>query len=262
MGDGFFSAGWQAFPHDIRLENWIADALPAARQAVNHRDNAQWLRCGGAWFAGVNALPNDGRGAVGGGSPLGGRCLDFIQTRLTLGRFEWDRGQVSVCYPGYPKPMDGESAAAYRYRLTKDAAHVDGLLAEGIGRRRFIREHHAFILGIPLVQVSSGASPFVIWEGSHRIMQAALQTATHAQPPGTWRDVDVTNIYQAARKNVFTTCRRVEIVAEPGESYIVHRHALHGMAPWQDTARCGPDGRMIIYFRPETVDLPAWLNDP
>ena len=262
MDENFFSAGWQAFPSDTRLENWIAYALPAARQAVNHPDNGHWLRCGGTWFAGVNALPNDCRGAVDKGPPLAGLCVDFIEKRLTLGGFEWDRGQVSVCYPGYPKPMEGESAAAYRYRVNRAAAHVDGLLAEGTRRRRFIREHHAFIMGIPLVQVSSGASPFVVWEGSHTIMQAAFQTATHAQAVETWRDIDVTDIYQAARKKVFTACRRLEIVAEPGESYIVHRHALHGMAAWQDTARCGPDGRMIIYFRPETLDLPAWLNDP
>jgi hypothetical protein len=262
MDERFFSRGWQAFPPDIRIKNWISHALPAARHAVHHPDYGQWLRCGGTWFAGVNALPNDDWGAIGKGPPLSGQCVDFVHKSLALGPFDWDRGQVSVCYPGYPKPMDGESAAAYRYRVNKDAAHVDGILAEGVERRRFIREHHAFILGIPLVEVGPGASPFVLWEGSHRIVQAALKRATHAQRMETWRDIDITKIYQAARKDVFNTCRRVEIFAKPGESYMAHRHVLHGTAPWQDTARTGHDGRMIIYFRPRMPDLCAWLNDP
>ncbi len=262
MDDTFFATGWRAFSHDIQLEKWIAYALPAARQAVSHPENRQWLRCGATWFAGVNALPNDRLGSIDDGPPLAGRCVEFVQTRLVRSRFDWDRGQVSVCYPGYPKPMDGESAAAFRYRLQKDAAHVDGLLAAGIERRRFIREHHAFILGVPLVQVSSGASPFVIWEGSHKLVQAAFQKATQAQPVEAWRDIDVTEIYQAARREVFSTCRRVEIIAKPGEAYIVHRHALHGTAPWKDTAPGVADGRMIIYFRPQIADLRAWLDDP
>jgi hypothetical protein len=261
MDESFFATGWRTFAHDIKLENWIAYARSAACKAVCDPENRQWLRCGATWFAGVNALPNDRSGSIADGPPLDGRCVEFVHNHVVHGQFDWDRGQVSVCYPGYPKPMEGESAAAFRFRLQKDAAHVDGLLAEGIERRRFIREHHAFILGIPLVPVSSRASPFVIWEGSHRLMQTAFRKATHGQSVETWRDIDVTEIYQVVRKEVFSTCRRVEITAKPGEAYIVHRHALHGTAPWKD-ARCGPDGRMIIYFRPQVDDLHAWLNDP
>jgi hypothetical protein len=262
MQERFSSTGWLLFPRDIAIEHWIAHALPAARQVVQHPDHRQWLRCSGTWFAGVNALPNDNRGAINGGPALAGQCVDFIVQSVARFPFDWDRGQVSVCYPGYPKPMVGESATAYQYRVNKDAAHVDGIIAEGAERRRYIREHHAFILGIPLVEVSSGASPFVVWEGSHRIVQTALQKATRGRSVAAWRDADITDIYQVVRRQVFESCRRVEISARPGQSYLIHRHILHGTAPWQETAHCGPDGRMILYFRPQTTDLDAWLSDP
>jgi hypothetical protein len=59
----------------------------------------------------------------------------------------WDRAQVSVCYPGYPKPMDGETDGQHRFRRDRDAAHVDGLLGLGQPKRRFLKEPHQFILG-------------------------------------------------------------------------------------------------------------------
>jgi len=48
----------------------------------------------------------------------------------------------------------------------------------------------------------------------------------------------------------------------PGEAYLVHRFALHGVAPWDEDAKAGPDGRMIAYFRPELPDRGLWLNAP
>ncbi len=67
--------------------------------------------------------------------------------------------------------MAGESPAKTRYRRERDAAHVDGLLPEGEERRRHLREHHGFILGLPMVEFDREASPFVVWEGSHEIMR-------------------------------------------------------------------------------------------
>ena len=113
-------------------------------------------------------MPNDIHGAVGDSGPLQGKAVDFIRDELGLDGFEWDIGQISICYPGYPQPMTGESEAAFRFRRDRDAAHVDGLLPEGPQRRRHLREHHGFILGIPLVAFSEDASPFVVWEGSHK----------------------------------------------------------------------------------------------
>ena len=50
---------------------------------------------------------------------------------------------------------------------------------------------------------------------------------------------------------MFETCRRVTVPAQPGEAYLVHRLALHGVAPWEDGAEAPEEGRMIVYFRPE-----------
>jgi len=176
--------------------------------------------------------------------------------------FEWDRAQVSVCYPRYPLPMESEPAAAFRYRRDRDAAHVDGLLPEGADRRRHLREHHAFILGIPMVDVSANASPFVVWEGSHEVVRAALVERFGSLPPERWGDEDLTEAYHAVRRRVFDTCERVEIAAKRGEAYVAHRLVLHGVAPWGESASAGEDGRMICYFRPLSGGPKEWLAAP
>lgn len=258
----FFSRGWCRFEHDPALGEWLAAALPAARDSVTDPRHARWLRYQGTWFAGVNALPNDARGAVDESGPLRGAAVEFIAAELGLDGFDWDAAQVSVCYPGYPQPMDGESDALLRYRRERDAAHVDGLLREGPERRRFLREFHGFVLGIPMVEYDAGASPFTVWEGSQEIVRDAFRQRFDGLPPKRWSDEDVTEVYHAARERVFDTCRRIEIHARPGEAFVAHRLSVHGIAPWRDGAAAGPDGRMIVYFRPDTFGPYEWLNNP
>ena len=258
----FFDKGWCRIPHDVTLGGWVKHALPAARATVCDPGNAQWLRCGGTWFAGVNVLPNDSDGAVDGGPPLAGTAVDFIQNELGLGGFAWDRAQVSVCYPGYPRPMEQESEAAFRYRRDRDAAHLDGLLREGPERRRFLREHHGFILGIPMTETGEGASPLVVWEGSHEIVRNTFLEVFRDIEPLTWAGIDVTEVYQALRRRIFDQCPRVPVSAQPGECYVIHRLALHGVAPWAASARAPADGRMVVYFRPETSGPHSWLTAP
>jgi hypothetical protein len=259
---GLFDKGWRLFGFDPQIAEWVARALPQARRAVSAPENAQWLRSGGTWFAGVNVLPNDTRGMVPGGVPLGGDVLRFIEKDLGFARADFEQGQVSVCYPGYPKPMAGETDSAFAYRRDRAAAHLDGLVPEGPARRRHLRETHSFLLGIPTVEASAAASPFVIWEGSHQILRDALRAAFGDLPPETWGDVDVTEAYHAARRRIFAECPMVEIAAKPGEAYLVHRLALHGMARWGEGATAGPDGRMIVYFRPILSGPQEWLNAP
>jgi len=258
----FFTRGWCRFPHDRVLAQWVQRTLEAARKAVADPQHRQWLRCGGTWFAGVNALPNDISGAVENGTAVAGRAHDFIRGTLGLTGFTWDPAQVSVVYPGYPLPMDSESAAAYRYRRERDAAHLDGLLREGPQKRRRLREHHAFILGIPMVEASADASPLVVWEGSHEIVRHAFRDYFRGAPPDEWQTADVTELYHATRRQIFTDCRRVTIAARPGEAYLVHRLALHGIAPWAEIASAGSDGRMIAYFRPDIGGPERWLTMP
>jgi hypothetical protein len=258
----FFTRGWCQFESDPELLKWIESALPIARSAVAEPDNAKWLRCGETWFAGVNILPNTSDGSVGSGPPLGGDAVDFIAQALELSGFDWDKAQVSICYPGYPQPMSTETDAAFKFRRYRDAAHVDGLLPEGPNRRRFLREWHGFILAIPLLDYDSDASPFVIWEGSHEVVREAFESLFKNRSPDEWTSIDVTDAYHDVRRRIFKTCRRVEIAVKPGEAYLVHRLALHGVAPWMAAQDSTCRERVICYFRPETGAIGQWLNDP
>ncbi len=252
----FDRLGWCRFPFDSSVAGWVEAALPEALRVSQDPDwVANWLRCGGTWFAGVNALPNDARGAVPGGPKFSGAAAEFVETRF--GSQHWDRAQISVIYPGYPREMAGESVSAFRFRRDRDAAHVDGLLPEGSERRRHLREAHGFVLGLPLNETSPEASPMVVWEGSHLVMRAAFAEALSGVDATNWGDVDLTDIYQQARRTCFETCRRVTVHAVPGEAYLIHRLALHGVAPWRGGA---PDtARIIAYFRPELRHVADWL---
>lgn len=254
--------GWLRFGADPVLAAWVRHVLPEARRAVADPSNRHWLRCGGTWFAGVNVLDNAADGAVRGGPPLAGTAVDFVSTTISPGPPLWDRAQISVCYPGYPQPGAGESASAFRYRRDRDAAHVDGLLPLGPGRRRHLREFHRFLLAVPLTASDADAAPFVVWRGSHRIIRDTLAGIYRRTDPDRWGEVDITDPYQAVRRRIFRECERVPVPARPGEAYLVHRLALHGVAPWAPAARAGPDGRMIAYFRPPAEDPRTWLDEP
>lgn len=262
MVEALFEKGWVKFPTEQAASDWVAVAKPLAIERINDPvEQREWLQCEGTWFVGVDTLPNAPDGSVPGSD-----ALDISAHKAACeiyGMLPLHRAQVSVIYPGYPRPRAGESEGAFRYRLKRDAAHVDGLLAIGADRQRMLKERHAYILGLPLTRCSADASPLVIWEGSHKIMRAAFESVLGDLPEFDWADVDLTEIYQTARREVFETCKRVTVPAVPGEAYLVHRHALHGVAPWVEGATAPEDGRIIAYFRPE---LPAgnedWLRAP
>ncbi|NIZ15706.1 hypothetical protein [Phaeobacter sp. HF9A] len=261
MAGGYHSKGWQRFAYDPRTAAWAAHARVAGRAALTDPAFAEWLQCEGTWFIGVDALPNDSSGQLADGPALAGPAIDFIRTEHgDLG--DLHRAQVSAMFPGYPRPRIGEGDAAFRYRLNRDAAHVDGIKLFGADRRRRIEEPHAWVLGLPLNAASPDAAPLVVWEGSHHIMRAAFQGLLQDVPPEQWAQVDVTETYTEARRKVFDTCPRVTVHAQPGEAYLMHRLCLHGVAPWGDGAKA-PDGegRMIAYFRPEMSDWQRhWLS--
>ena len=253
------SLSWCSFSFDAPVHDWVQASLSAAKQTRYLEAQQQWLRCGGTWFAGVNALSNDERGAIADGPPFAGAAFQFLREYLGDSPPKLEPAQVSICYPGYPQPMATESEAAFRYRVTNCAAHVDGILPEGEARRRHLREHHQFILGIPMTQYDAGAAPPVVWEGSHEIVREVLGRCFSDSPPEKWGDVDITEIYHNLRTRIFADCPRVEIVAQPGETYVIHRLALHGILPWQEGASADADGRIICYFRPETPSARDWL---
>lgn len=261
MVEEFLRRGWLRFPYDPVLSGWVDHVLPAARHAVTDPAHAQWLDCEGTWFIGVDALDNDETGRVGDGPALAGQAVEFITRHL--GMLPLHRGQVSVTYPGYPRPRRGEGEAAFRYRLNRGAAHVDGLKPEGPDRRRHVDEPHGWILGLPLTEAPPEAAPLILWEGSHLILGPALARAMAGHPPEEWHRVDVTEAYQSARREVFETCPRIALHARPGEAYLLHRHCLHGVAPWAENVDAGPDGRMIVYFRPELPGgVREWIKHP
>ncbi|MDK3020533.1 phytanoyl-CoA dioxygenase family protein [Pseudodonghicola flavimaris] len=259
VGD-FFTRGWARFGADPQVRLWAAAALTAGRAALRDPAFSQGHVCEGSWFVGLDALPNDAVGRVAGSAPLSGPAVAFLRDQFgTLPPLH--RGQLSTVFPGYPRPRAGEGPGAFRYRQRRDAAHLDGLKAEGPDRRRRIAEPHAFILGLPLTDVSPQAAPLVVWEGSHEILRAALAAALAPYPPERWSEIDVTEAYQAARREVFETCRRLPLPARPGEAVLLHRLALHGVAPWSAEAPAPAEGRMIAYFRPPMPGgITAWLG--
>ncbi len=251
--------GWALIGDDPALRDWITATLDAARRTLHDPANRQWWRHGDTWFAGVNVLDNDTHGAVAGGLPLQAFALECAR-RLPGGDVPLDRAQVSVCLPGYPQPSAEESDANHRFRKNRDAAHIDGLRRHGPERRRFPGEQHAWILGIPMSTCDPGAAPFTVWEGSHHLALAAFRDLLGDVAMERWSETDVTDEYHALRRRVFSECPRREIHAVPGQAYLVHRLALHGMAPWDPAATAGPDGRMICYFRPALCDPADWIR--
>lgn len=241
--------GWVRFAPDPVLAAWARAAAPvAAGIAADPALHARDLRCGETWFVGANALPNGPDGAGEGIPPLAGAAVDFVTGALGLSRFGWDRAQVSVIHPGYPRHGAEETEAAFRWRRDRDGAHVDGIMRQGPDRRRHVAETHLFVLGVPLSDPAPGASAMVVWPGSHAVMRAAFATALAGVDPADWRRVDVTDAYQAARRRCLETLPRLELPARTGEAYLIHRLAVHGVAPWT----AGPDAqsRPVAYFRP------------
>ena len=256
----FYDRGWVRFPWHPATAAWAESARVVGKAAVHDPRHAEWLQCAGTWFIGVDALDNDAQGRLPDGPPLAGPALEFI-TDQWGDLPELHKAQLSVMFPGYPQPRDGESEAAFRYRRNRDAAHVDGVkMMPGQGRRRSVDEPHAWVLGVPLNVASADAAPLVIWEGSHHIMRRAFAEALRGHAPDSWGTLDITDAYTQARAEAFETCQRVTVHAAPGESYLMHRLPLHGVSPWAEGATAPEgEGRMIAYFRPEVANLADWI---
>ncbi len=232
--------GYRVFDYDSRVAAW-AEAARAATESIDISPD----RCGQTWHVGVDDLPNTPDGSVS-GVPLTGPWQVEVD--------HWHRAQISVVYPGYPQKDIDESDASHRFRVERCAAHMDGLLPEGPRKRRHLREPHAFILGLPMNDCAS--SPLVVWPGSHLIMQEAFALIFKGLRPEDWGDVDVTDVYQKARRTVFERIEPVPVQMSLGQSVLLHRHLIHGVAPWS-----GPQSglRMIAYFRPQFADISSWL---
>ncbi|MBI1171344.1 hypothetical protein GC209_08085 [bacterium] len=244
--------GWRHIGPTPGLVAWAEAARRAAISAL--AQTTEPLRCGGTWAVGLDLLPNDRAGRIGG--------VDLPWADLGLAPEPLHRAQLSTVHPGYPRPSDEESPAAFAFRRNRDAAHLDGLLPVGPARHRMVKEPHGWILGVALNACDADASPLVVWEGSAVILRAALIAALAPHPPETWGEVDLTKAYGAARRKVFDTCRRVVLPLRPGQATLLHRLTLHGVAPWAEGASAPPEGRIIAYFRPLLPSVRDWLERP
>ena len=255
----FLDKGWAFFDHDDDVSNWIEHARdPSYQRAQDPVHLEKWSRHQGTWFVGADVLGNDRAGRLPNGPKLAGAPIEFCKTLMDKADFDWGPGQVSICYDGYPKQDPYESDAAHAFRINRDAAHLDGLKPVGTPLRRFFEEYHGFILGLPVNDAPLGASPFVIWEGSHIIIQKFLADHFAGLDPADWPKQDLTDSYKAIRTHIFDTCARKIIHAKPGQAYVAHRFAIHGVAPWAHIG--APDHRSVIYFRPFWGgDKTAWL---
>ncbi|MFC6637520.1 hypothetical protein GV827_18360 [Sulfitobacter sp. JBTF-M27] len=242
--------GFVVFDSDPDVKRWAAAAHRiACKVSADPAIRAANLRHGETWFVGVDCLPNNASGAI---------CdvaLKGPWEAKVPAPSKWHAAQLSIVYPGYPAQDPEESDANHRYRIKRHAAHVDGLLPLGPKRRRYLREPHAFILGLPLNEAN--AAPLMVWPGSHRIMGKAFRRLVGDRNP---LDVDLTDIYQDARREVFEHSAPQAIIAKPGASILLHRHLLHGVAPWAQGQVAPPEGRMIAYFRPQ-FSAADWLAD-
>ena len=250
MVEAAAARGWCRIGPDPAIAAWAAAARSAALDTL--ATTTEPWRCGGTWFVGVDTLPNGPDGAIG-GTPLPWTALPLAPEPL-------HPAQLSVIRPGYPQPSPEETPAAFAFRRDRDAAHLDGLLPIGPTRARMVKEPHAWILGLALNETA--AAPLAVWEGSHDLLRAALREALAPHPPATWGEIDITAAYQAARRAVFATCRRVELPVRPGEATLLHRLTLHGVAPWRPEDTAPPEGRMIAYFRPQLESVKDWLTNP
>ena len=238
--------GFVTFGSDPRVLRWARAAYQRTLELTADKAvfDAQ-MRHQRTWFVGVDTLDNDVNGTVG-SVPLDG---PWNVPKLPL-----HHAQVSIVYAGYPQKDLDESEVNHRYRLNRRAAHVDGLLPVGPDKRRYAQEAHAYILGLPLNEVS--AAPTVVWKGSHHIMKRALVDAIGDHMPA---DVDITNVYQAARREVFERCEMVPIICKVGGSFLLDRFALHGTECWDPSHVPVEEGRMIAFLRPEFPNPRDWL---
>lgn len=254
----FGDKGYVKFNYDEQIVKWADCAREKGSEILaNPGQLEEWLQCEGTWFVGVDVLPND---SSGGFDEVKLPCI-FSKFLDKINLKPYHKAQLSVIYPGYPRPRLGDSKSAFEYRLKRDAAHVDGLLPVGAQKRRYLIEPHGVILGVPLNNTHPGASPIVVWKGSHRIMQQEFSKIFSNVPPSDWKNIDVTETYKNARRHCFENCERTVINSPLGSGYALHPLLLHGITPWFSSKQ-GPDSlsRQVAYFRPLLNEVQDWLK--
>ena len=255
--------GWHCLPQLPALLHWSEAHLQAAHACMKDPSNKHWWRYQSTWFAGVNVLANNATGAAGAKPSLPEELLSALTGYCQADTQALDQGQISAIYPGYPQADTLQSEQAHYFRQRHYAAHLDGLVPQGTGRRRFLTEQHSFILGISLTDHPANAAPLMVWPGSHQRIQAWLQTTLGTESSTKWANIDLTDEYQQIRRQILEDTEPQALYLAKGEAYVLHRHLLHGMGLWPKSIEDPRhQGRIITYFRPCWHEPENWLFGP
>ena len=268
----FNQKGWCFLDSNAEHHQWIDSAKASIVKKFDQRKYKKSdFRSGATWFTGINFLDNGPNGDIN-GKPFSSEIWFEISEKFGSEVKYWDAAQVSICWKGYPIKDSLESENSFRYRLKRYSSHLDGLIPVGQKKRRFAKEFHAFILGIPLLNNSVDAAPLVVWEGSHIIFRDIFRRVYSGLSESEISALDVTEIYHKYRKEVFSSCCTRKVVPYKNQPYILDRHLLHGVVPWKEdinsssipyednALRLNPmTGRIVTYFRPPHEDPTDWV---
>ena len=168
------SQGYYVWPWRQDIFQWSQSLLTPARQAMATPEHQHWWHHQNTWFVGVNALPNNPHGQVAKGKAMMSWLQGLLETYCLHAPLNLDKGQISTCHMGYPQQDQDEPNQNYYFRKHFYAAHMDGLIPEGKQRRRYLKEYHSFILGVPLTEHDAQAAPLMVWPNSHQRLQTWL----------------------------------------------------------------------------------------
>ena len=264
--------GWSFLNTDHIHYEWIAEAKEQLETKFHQKlYDYNDLRCGSTWFVGANFLDNSSNGNIGTKS-MSKIFFSNISKKFGPNIKYWDKAQVSICWPGYPKKDAKETKKSYDFRIKRFASHIDGIIPFGSKKRRFAKEFHAFILGFPLHNNCLDCAPLVLWEGSHKIFRNFFKEIYEGISFNKISNIDITELYNESRKKVFKNCEVKKITPQFKQPYLLDRHVLHGIDEWREkkNVKCSPknhrllnslsDGRIIVYFRPVFFNPHDWIN--
>ena len=264
--------GWSFLNTDHIHYEWIAEAKEQLETKFHQKlYDYNDLRCGSTWFVGANFLDNSSNGNIGTKS-MSKFFFSNISKKFGPNIKYWDKAQVSICWPGYPKKDAKETKKSYDFRIKRFASHIDGVIPFGSKKRRFAKEFHAFILGFPLHNNCLDCAPLVLWEGSHKIFRKFFKEIYEGISSNKISNIDITEFYNECRKKVFKNCEVKKITPQFKQPYLLDRHVLHGIDEWREkkNVKCSPknhrllnslsDGRIIVYFRPVFFNPHDWIN--
>tara|TARA_B100000902_G_scaffold171834_1_gene166099 strand:+ start:425 stop:1258 length:834 start_codon:yes stop_codon:yes gene_type:complete len=264
--------GWSFLNVDSIHYEWTIEAKKQLETKFHQKlFDFKNFRCGSTWFVGTNFLDNSSNGNIG-AKLMSKKIFNNILKKFGPNIKYWDKGQVSICWPGYPKKDEKETEQSFNFRIKRFASHIDGIIPFGSRKRRFAKEFHAFILGFPIQNNCLDCAPLVLWEGSHKIFRKFFKEIYEGITSNKISSIDITELYNEYRKKVFTNCEVKKIVPQFNQPFLLDRHILHGIHKWKEKNNVKfnsknnrplnsiSDGRITIYFRPVFFNPLDWVN--